>query len=383
VTGFHRLPIIAMAALLAAGCGASPASPSVAASTVAAASTPESSPAATAAPVPSTPADTSGPDPACESLGLAITPTFSPGAIDAYLGPKHQHIALSTERAASVSDPGVVWPGGYDYGDGLPDVIYLRGGGEVAINLELDYDFEFDWPLQVTEISAVLRIPGEGRQTLTTRIVESTDPAGTVIVTLPDLTARGTLTLEVEASDRCLTYASIGVGQVQIGRAALVDSCPTGHKGFAAHWVEAANPPITAGGAPLALSPSSTLGLWSTYAVSAQGNIGFAHWDPTSATASGAAGETPRVDDENADLTLESLGTDFYLRKDIVGYLEGGDWPGLDRVMFRSTADPYPDGHFELLLPSKPGRYVASFSFNYQAPCSYGDGVGVVAIDVE
>ena len=80
---------------------------------------------------------------------------------------------------------------------------------------------------------------------------------------------------------------------------------------------------------------------------------------------------------------LESLSTEFFRRGDIVDWIDGGDWPSRERIAFRSTADPYADGHLDLLLPSDPGRYVASFSFQWATPCASGDGVGAVSIHVE
>jgi hypothetical protein len=138
VTGYHRLPILAIAALVAAGCGANP---STSAPTAITTGEPTSGATSAIPTVPATtPSPTFGAEAPCEVLGLEITPDFAPGAIDANLGPMG-HIALSTERAVSVADPSIVWPGGYDYGDSLPDVIRLRGGGEIEMNLELGYDF--------------------------------------------------------------------------------------------------------------------------------------------------------------------------------------------------------------------------------------------------
>ena len=377
MTNYRRYSILAIAVLLAAGCGTTPPTAMPSAS-IAAPTGAIGSPAPTAAAI--TPAPTFGAEAPCEALGLEITPTFIPGAIDAYLGPLDSHIALSTERAVSVADPSVVWPGGYDYGDGLPDLIGLRGGGEVAMHLELDYDFEFDWPVQVTAISAVLRIPGEGRRTLESRIAESPDPAGTMFVTLPDMNARGTLTLEVEAADRCLAYTSRGVGQVQIARAALVDGCPTDTEGFVEHWESMGDPPIDVDGLGVALSPDEMIGLWTPGAFGSQGNSPLSHWDAAADSATGDPGGVVSLQPRNTDLRIESLSASFYRRGAVVDWLSGGGDP---RQVFLATADPYPDGHLDLLVPSDPGRYVVGLVVRWETPCLRGGAVGAVGVDVE
>lgn len=378
LTGRAHLCVLAIAVLMVAGCGPSTPTTTPALSTqpdLTASMEPTSSPVVRPIPTP-TSAATFGPDAHCDTLGLAISSTFVPGAMDVYLGTFDQYIPLATERAASVDDPQQIWPGGYDYGDGLPDVIRLRGGSDIILRPQLDYDFPFDWPLEINAARAVLRVPGEGRNELAAPITAS----DSVTLSIPDRDLRGTLRLEFEASDRCLRYTGSGVGQVQVVRAATVDACPVDHEGYAAHWATLADPPLMVGDVPVDLGRIETLGLWTEYAVSSQGNTGLTTWSPDSETTKGVAGGTVRSEPANPALRLPFLEAVFYRRKAVVDMQAGGDWPS---PVFRSTADPYADGHFELLVPSRAGRYVASLHVQWESACAYGGAAGAIGVDVE
>jgi hypothetical protein len=77
------------------------------------------------------------------------------------------------------------------------------------------------------------------------------------------------------------------------------------------------------------------------------------------------------------DLTPISLFAQFHRRAAVVAH------GALAASVFSSTADPYPDGRFDLLVPSNPGRYVASLHYVSETPCAHVGAVGAVSIDVE
>jgi hypothetical protein len=324
------------------------------------------------------PVRTSGPDAECSALGLIISPSFVPGAIDAHIG-LGTHIALSTERAVSVSDPSAVWPGGYDYGDGLPGLIRIHAGSGVELRLELDYDFEFDWPLDITAVQAVLRVPGEGRRPIEALIAGPERP-GIVLLTIPDRNVDGFLELEVEASDRCIVYTATGKGNVRIAREASVDACPVDTDGAVQHWAALNEPPVGAGGIPVELALTEFVFLWTPGAFGSQGNDGLFGFDPAADTAVGAPGGTVSVSAANEDLQLQSMSVRFYHRGAILNWLAGGDRPG---HVFEATATPLGDGSLDLLLPSNAGRYVAAVSVQWESACARGGAVGPIGIDVE
>jgi hypothetical protein len=333
---------------------------------------------ASAVPPTEQPVPTSGAAAECAGMGLVISPAFVPGAIDAHVG-LGTHIALSTERAASVADPSLVWPGGYDYGEGLPDLIRIRAGSDVEVRLELDYDFDFDWPLQVAAVKAVLRVPGERRRPLDARIAGPDQP-GTVLLTIPDRNVDGALELEVEASDRCIVYTATGKGNVRIARGAMVDACPVDTDGAIRHWATLNEPPVQAEGIPVELSLTEFAFAWTPGAFGSQGNDGLSEFDPAASTAIGARGGTLSVAAANSDLQIRSISVQFFRRGAVLNWLDGGTRPS---HVFEASATPLGDGSLDVLLPSNEGRYAAAVSVQWESGCARGGAVGPIGIDVQ
>jgi hypothetical protein len=378
VTGFHRLSILAIAALLAAGCGAN--TPISAPSATITVGGPTAAPSPPATPLATVAVSAPSPGVICEPLTEDSWPPSADFSLRIPFG--YENVFLDVTRVSSIARPDefVEFEANEPY---LEEPGRLVGGWHVSLFPESDDD-EPDVSISLIAASAVVRISGGGPIQMDATIGTDSELGVPVFLfNVPDVRGSAVIDFKVEWADACYTYLAEGPAAFEMIRAAFAARCPSSHRGFAAYWTELGEPPPTAGGVSVVLSASSTLGLWSGYAVSAQGNVGYAHWDPESPNAVGEAGGTIRVGDGNPDLVFDSLSTEFYRRGDIVDWLEGGDFPKRDRIVFRATADPFPDGHLDLLLPNKPGRYVASLSYLWGSPCARGDGVGAVGVDIE
>jgi hypothetical protein len=374
VTGLRRTRIFAIAALLAAGCGANPpsATPSATART--------NDTAAPTSPV-ATPAPTVLAPTASDSGCPTLTPdTWTPSAdfrLETPIG--GDFLGLDVTRVTSNRNPAesAEFEAREPY---LEEPGRLVGKWEIGVRPDIDYDEPIDVPITLIAANAELRIGGRDPVPMGGRVAAD---GHAFLFDMPNVNGSVVIEYNVEWSDACFVYRAEGAGAYEMVRAADAARCPTSHKSFATHWAELNQPPVRVAGVAVQLSRTSTSGKWTPYAVSAQGIVGYAQWDPAMATVVGPARGTVRVGDGNADLDLLFLATDFYRREDIVDYFDPEGRPGRTRVVFHSRAEPYADGHFELLLPPDPGHFVASFYFFYETPCASGDGVGAVAIDVE
>jgi hypothetical protein len=372
----RRFPIIAIAALLAAGCGAN--TPTAAPSPAGSLPEPPSAPSSAPTHLRTFPAPSPTPHDGCESLAGRTWRPSADFSLRIPLG--YENVDLDVTRIAAIADPDelVEFEPNEPY---LDEPAPLVGGWNVSLIPNIDDDEPVDAPVSLVAATAVLRV--DGRAPIRMDGVLATDEELEKPVAqfeLPDVKGDVVIEFRVEWSDECYQYLAEGPAAFRMVRAAYAEHCPDGHKGVAAHWAEMQEPPVTVGGVAMPLVRSITYGKWTRYATFVDPVIGWMHWDPANGTATGPAGATLPVVMGNADLELETLRVEYYRRSAIVEALDTSHSNRGD-VLFRASADPYPDGHFELLLPNRPGRYVASVHFDYETPCLSGDGAGGVAIE--
>jgi hypothetical protein len=375
VTGLRRFPIIAIAALLAAGCGATPPATSPPASLGAISPPPASTPPA-ASPTATSPAPAASPDSDCPPWTEGVYTPSDEFEIGTPLG--FHSLAFDFTRITSNADPAefLESEAGKPY---LGEPGRLVGNWEIAVHPGIDYE-PVDVAITLGAARAVLRVDGREPHPMDGVLA----PDGqSFLFDLPNASGSGRIDVSVEFSDECFTYQAEGAWAFEMVTAAYAAQCPGSHKGVSAHWADMQEPPVAVGGVAMPLFRSTTIGKWTRYATFVDPVVGWAQWDPASGTVTGQAGTTLPVVMGDADLILESLRIEFYRRSSIREVLGGGSYSNRGDVLFRASADPYADGHFELLLPSKPGRYVASVYFTYETACLSGDGAGGVAIDVE
>lgn len=375
VTGLRRLPIIAIAALLAAGCGATP-SATIPSASLGASLPPPASASTAESPAPTSSRPTASPDSDCPPWTEGV---YSPSDEFEIATPLGFHsLAVDFTRITSNANPSdfLELQAGKPY---LGEPGRLVGKWEIGVYPGIDYE-PVDLPITLGAARAVLRVDGRDPNPMTGIVA----PDGrSFLFDLPNASGSGRIDVFVDFSDKCFTYEAEGAWAFDMITAAHAAQCPDSHKGVAAHWADVQEPPVTVDGLAMPLFRSTTIGKWTRYATFVDPVIGWAQWDPTSGTVTGKPGATLPVVIGDADLALDSLRIEYYRRSAIAEVLDGGSYSNRGDILFRASADPYPDGHFELLLPMRPGRYVASIGVSYETPCLSGDGAAGVAIDVE
>jgi hypothetical protein len=387
VTGYRRLTILAIAALLAAGCGATSS-----AVTEGPPSGDASSPAASLEPLPTfrviqtsppTEPPPSTPEPS-HDVCPAEPPTDQPGVVLSSSLSRAQPIVKIT-RMARVSDPDSALP--LPELEHPPSLLSFVGGRRSFLDL---YYIDFDWPWgwNVTSLAASLTI--EGRDPIKLDVELGADSLGNVSgasVRIPDRDASGTLDVEVAWYDTCFTYEGTVSTPARIYPESSVAGCPTGRTAAFDELGIAFDPPILVNGVATDLQPWHFAGKVRDMAVidPLPPYVGF-----TSATATIAAATdaTTTVAYENPAIELDLMDSPkviFFERAPLLRWLDGG-WIHGDEpeapVVFRSKLVADDDGAFTFAAPPDPGRYAAEVTFFYDSACTVGSAGFVIGVDV-
>jgi hypothetical protein len=389
VTGFHRLPILAIAVLLAAGCGANPVMPSNEATPSAFPSaSPGSAPPATTAPVESASAPVESPipppsaeptEPVCPSAPRGDRPDvrISDGDRDTFWKP------LDITRMSPVGDPhSELEPPAGIHGSWTD---FLLGGGETRIQLAYG---SRGWPdtHTITRFRLVLETAGQEPAKLPVRFETGQDGSTDVFVDVPDIAWRGKYDLRVDWHDACFAYEAMVSAPLIIDPRVSVEGCPERRNPAFEELGATFDPPIGVGPLDANLSPWRFVGKVISLAVidPLPPYVGFRSDSPTFTALPGA----------NVDVTSWSGGLDLWLSDDVrvewfrrgelIRWIEGGwihgDEPEAEVVARSRLLDT--DGGFAFTAPSEPGRYAATAVFNYNSACSFGVAGFVVGIDV-
>lgn len=388
VTGFHRLAILAIAALLAAGCGANAASPSTPPSQTAPTASPTTSPRATTEPSPS-----ESPPP-----GVAPIPTTSPApsttACPASIGEDDPMVTLdaaeafwmqlSIQEMAPVAAPEqpIDPPRFPSRWDGFE---FLLGGTETR--LHLDY-YPVGWPatpITISKLRLTLVAEGEDPIKLPVRL-EAGEKATRAFVDVLNMSWSGTLEIVAEWQDPCFTYRARSTAPLLIDPAASIQGCAVRREAAFDELGAVFEPPIGVGPVDANLVPWSFVGKVTSLAVidPLPPYTGFSRETVTFAAEPEAALTVASWSDE-LDLWLrDGAQVEFYRRGELIRWMEGGWIHGDEpeaKVVFRSPIVESADA-FTFTLPVEPGRYAATTVFKYNAACSFGSAGFVVGIDV-
>lgn len=393
MTRFHRFSILAIAALLAAGCGASPQTdaPTSAATH---ASAPPSSVASPSEPAPSA-GTTSAPTPSSAPTAGASEfrcRSYEPGRDGtgfASVSARNAPLWLWPEITSLVrADTGESLPLPQPPNDGWW-AQFVVGGRDARF--EVGYGASYAWPLprEITLTSLEARlIPDEGlRIDLGVRLEPHPDGAGTIaVVRLPDSAFRGTMKLTAEWRDECFIVNGHGSQYLIMDPPSALDGCPdtrkAGFEGVEALFEE----PTTVGllqrglvvhgqGKKVDLSVIDPLPPY----------VGFRAETPTMTESPGA---TIQVTIPNPDVIVHARVREkviAFRRAPLIRWIEGGWIHGNEpeaEIVFRSPLVDLGDGQFSFTAPTEPGRYAVEAVFDYDAQCSYGTIGFVVGVDV-
>lgn len=389
MTGFHRLAILAIAALLVAGCGASASTsaPSVSvtdampsaepASPIASPST--TFPLLTPMPVPSVWAEPSA------AQGCPSAPGDDNPMVALADGKDVIWKLLDITRVTPVAEPDreLTPPRGI----GASRADFLLGGGETR--LELTY-FQVGWPDTPHTISRLrMTIEAEGREPmrLPVRFGTGEDGSTDAFVDVPDIAFRGVYDVKIEWHDACFAYEATASSPLIIDPAASVEGCPERRNAAFDELGATFEPPIVVGPVNARLLPWGFHGKVASLVV-IDPLPPYTSFSRDTVTFPAAPAATLAVSSWSDQLELwlgDSAKVELYRRGELIRWMEGGwihgDQPEA-KVVFRSALTRGAGG-FTFSLPVEPGRYAATAAFNYNSACSFGTAGFVVGVDVE
>jgi hypothetical protein len=375
VTGFHRLSILAIAALLAAGCGANT-------PTTVPSASPDPGTPSVAPPETSEPRPTKDPCPTPEEvLGERTISLLAGSGYDA-------HLNLEVTSIARLDDPTRMY---------RPPVTetyrraWFLGGRESA--LVLDYgSLEFDRPADITSISVVVTPNGQAPIDLPARLEPSEFDEGSVVAVVapPDMSLAGTLDVNLEWTDACFRMAGTATSDVRVSAAVSIEGCPERDRAIFDEIDATFRPPIQVGGVDMDLTAYRPIGK-----VRQPNYVDAVHplasFDETAPAFTAALSEDIRVVSHNDDIALwqnhsESGEVPFFPRAAWIRYTTAGGIHGNEGrpdAAFVSTLVEHANGTFSFTAPPNPGRYAAGIDFDYDAACTFGDAGATFGVDVD
>jgi len=390
VTGLRRFPILAIAALVAAGCGATPAATSVPSP-----SSLETLPTASASPSPiatappaQEPEETDEPETTPEPNSTTCpvdAPTTQPSVrLSSDLSQAQPVVEIT--RIARVSAPATELP--------LPEIdrpagdVRLVGGRRAIFGLfYIDYDWPFGW--MITDFTAKLSIGNRDPIPLDVDIgPDSMGNVSSASVRIPDRDATGVVNVSLKWYDSCFVYDGTVSTPVRIYPESSVAGCPTGRVAAFDELSIAFEPPIRIGETEVRLLPWRFAGKVRDLSVvdPLPPYVGFNAESPT-VTASPGGTITAAHSNPAVELTLMDMPrVTFFERVPLLRWLDDGWIYGFEPaapIVFRSKLVRNSDGTFSFEAPPDAGRYAAEAVFDYDSACTLGTAGFVVGVDVE
>jgi hypothetical protein len=381
VTGFHRFTILAIAALLAAGCGASPASTST--------PTSQAAPPASPNPIPE-PLPTAGAtDPAPVS---SYPPTFSttcPDLPDGYRVPRaslNPQIGwLSFEFTPNTITPHTQPEVSFAAGPNLEAEIGLLPGGH-AMPIELWLWYQFDpvsmGPIKVVSVTATVHIDGRSPKHLKVEWAHRRYPIWDLVATgMPDVDATASIEVGIEWTDRCFTYSgATTVEGVQLVSTTTTTGCRMSKRGYNQDFDAALAAPLSVGSNTTRLVSTSSEARYLPI-VSPGIDVHPAWgWDPDAPPIVAAPGEFLTIRRDEPGFELLSMDATGWTRRNFAD--QSDVWPPRLDAVFDRAPDRQPDGSFRFRVPSDTGRYVAGLSFPFEWTCGTGQAWSVFSLDI-
>jgi hypothetical protein len=384
VTGLHRLSILAIASLVAAGCGATPNSP--APSTIALAS-PTPAPATIGPPAPSDPPpQLPTPAPGCialdeadlEDLEVDLSSAypngdgglggFSIGQVYAALDVTRVEELSGRKRSAVPPPPGVSNERG------------LMLGGRQFVTFPSTWFDGHDNPQAMIEARVTLMLDGESPLELPTRFVPGNENFDQVEVTVPDVGGRGRVELAFVWADPCFRYEAAGTIPVDVVPLARTAGCELDEERYWDELHKLLDGSIAVAGTTPNVGSAFNESKFAPYVnPGIDAFIGYM-FDADAPEPNVPSGSTIRIERLKERVHLaEKLKVVIWTRRSIAEAVT--DYPPKGAVVvFEGRLERQPDGSYELPVPDDPGRYVVALSVEFDSRCTTGTLWSVVNI---
>jgi hypothetical protein len=389
VTGFHRLPILAIAALLAAGCGATPQpSPTISPPPH---PSPERSatPEQTATPGPSLPIPTPVPRPAagCSALDdvdlgrievdlSSLYPSGNGGFGGFSVG--HVNAQLQVTRITELSGQqrsAVPQPRHLSNGAGQ-----MLGGREFVTFPSTFFEGSIG-PQSMVDARVTLSLAGTSPIDLPTRFVRGNRNFNQVAVTVPDVAGPGDVTVAFVCDDACFRYeasATIPLDVVPLERYA---GCELDEDLYWDQLRALLDGSIMVDGTAPSVGSPFNESRFAPYVNPGIDAFMAYMFDADAPELIVASGGTLRIDNQKPrrlDLAGK-LNVVVWTRRSIVKAIT--DYPPKGIVEISQVRlERQPDSSYQLPVPAEPGRYVVGLSVKFESRCTTGTLWSVVNV---
>jgi len=390
VTGLRRFPIIAIAALLAAGCGAT-LRPGATSAPPSGSAAPTPTPSSTPLPAPtrawSTLAPLTSPAPGCTALAdidlgrlevelSSLYPSGNGGFGGFSLG--HVNGRLQVTRVTELSG---------EAASAVPPPVTLGGargqmlGGREFVTYPSTFGDGSYGPQKMIKARVTLSLADASPIDLPTRFVPGNENFDQVAVAVPDVSGRGEITLEFEWVDDCLRYEASRTIPVDVVPLAETAGCELDEQLYWDDLGALLDRSISVGGmTPRTGSPFNESRYAPYVNIGIDAFIGYM-FDPKAPELSVASGTTVRIENlkpRRLDL-VGRIKVITWTRRSVSTAVK--DYPPNGLVEVSTVRlEAQPDGSFELPVPDEPGRYVVAVSVDFESSCSTGTLWSVVNI---
>lgn len=391
MTGCRSLTILAIGALLAAGCGASPAATSAPTATTVPSAGPPSTAAGTPGPS-GTPAPSSTfapaatPAPGCSSLDAidltdldvelsSVYPNGDGGLGGFSIGLVYGQLKVTRLTELSGERRSVAPPAReIDNAKGL-----MLGGREFTTFASFD---RYGETQEIVDGSASLTLEGGPAIVLPTRIVPGNPILNQIAVTVPDVSGSGSVTLEMAWTDDCFRYDATGTIPVEVVPFRETANCELDE---ALYWDDLhayLKGSITVGTTTPVVGSAFNESKYAPY-----GNPGIDAFigymfDADAPEQAVEPGTTLRIDKTKPSLHLgENMTVVIWTRRSIADAVKDYPPDGMVEV-FEGRLQRQAGDSYALPVPDEAGRYVAALSVRFESPCTKGTLWAVVNIAV-
>jgi hypothetical protein len=391
VTGYRRLTILAIAALLAPGCGASPdaSDPSAGPATgpsqptspskgpMLAPSPSEASPGMTVVPAP-TPADGC---PSLDDVDLSrlevelgsVYPDGDGGIIGFSIG----HVGGELQVTRIVEQSG-------QRRSAVPPerkIRHDRGqllGGREFVTFPSDSFEGSRNPQAMIEANVTLELDGAAPIDLPTRFVPGNRNFDQVAVAVPDVNGRGSLRLAFIWADACFRYEASDTIPVDVVPLEQTSGCDLGNETYWDQLHAVLHDSIKVGTTKPAVGSAFNESKFAPFVnPGIDAFIGYM-FDADAPELGVVSGRTVRIENLKPRIELAvRMKVVIWTRRSIARAVT--DYPPRATVeVSQGRLERLPDGSYELPVPEEPGRYVAALSVEFETACTVGTMWSVV-----
>jgi hypothetical protein len=291
--------------------------------------------------------------------------------------PSRTHIELQATAVQATWDPGArITP--------KPRTIdadasgLLLGGHEFTIWPEYFYE-GFANPLSMNVATATLTPEGQAPQALATRIVPGNKNFDQFAITVPDLSGRARLDIQIQWADQCFRFTAQASQTVTVVALAETRDCHLDQ----AHWIDdlggVFDKGITVDSTTQALFPTDVDARFANQGAGGDPPNWAYEWRLHPGGIAVSSGGTLHVSDAVKGRELKVTDAELFRRDDALKL--ASDWTAAISAVWYDQPIPRSDGSFTVSVQVKPGRYVLVVRFDFTSACLTGSATSAFSVE--